>query len=103
MSQVNSDYTYSFSLAIAPVPFQITEITQQSNDMLLTWTAFGGTTNVVQATSGAPDGNYLTNFTTISPSIIIPGTNLNVNMTTNYLDVGGATNSDHYYRVQQLP
>ncbi len=77
-------------------PFRITSITRQSNDVLLTWTTAGGTTNLVQAS-----GSISTNFATISPPIVIPGASLT---STNYLDAGGATNSPpRFYRIQLLP
>jgi hypothetical protein len=80
-------------------PFRITSITRQNNDMLLVWTTAGGTTNVVQATSGA-GGSYSTNFANISPLIDVAGSSLT---STNYLDAGGATNvPSRYYRVEML-
>jgi hypothetical protein len=80
-------------------PFRITSITRQNNDMLLTWTTAGGTTNVLQATGGA-SGSYSTNFANISPLIDVAGSSLT---STNYLDAGGATNVPaRYYRVEML-
>jgi hypothetical protein len=77
-------------------PFRITAIARQNNDLLLTWITAGGTTNLVQAA-----GLGMTNFTTISPAIVIPGAALT---STNYLDAGGATNAPaRYYRIQLLP
>ena len=77
--------------------FCITSILQQSNDLLLTWTTYGGTTNLVQATNGDPEGCYSNNFTDLAPQIITIGTGL---VTTNYLDTNGATNSCRFYRVR---
>jgi hypothetical protein len=80
-------------------PFRITSITRQSNDMLLAWTTVGGSTNVVQATSGV-SGSYATNFVNISPLIDVAGSGL---MSTNYLDADGATNGPaRYYRVEMV-
>src|SRR5207247_130173 len=59
----------------------------------ITWTTVGGRSNFVQAAS-APGGGYVD----ISPTIAIPGTGLT---TTNYLDIGGATNRPaRFYRVR---
>jgi uncharacterized repeat protein (TIGR01451 family) len=72
--------------------FRIVSLVQTGNDMLVTWTTAGGHSNVVQA---APDlgGSYFN----VSPPINIPGTG---DVTTNYLDVGGATNMPaRFYRV----
>jgi PKD repeat protein len=77
---------------------QITSVTTQGSDVLVTWATAGGKTNVVQATAGLPDGSYATNFLDLSPLIIISG---NGDTVTNYLDSGGATNVPaHYYRVR---
>ena len=81
-------------------PFQITSIVQQGGDVLLTWTAAGGKTNVVQSTTGA-SGNYSNNFTDLSPIIVPSGSDLTV---TNYLHVGAAANTPaRYYRVRLVP
>ena len=89
---------YAYIVPVAPC---ITGIAQQGNDMLITWTTTGGKTNVVQATNGDLGGNYSNNFTDISPIIIPNGISLT---TTNYLDVGGATNfPPRSYRVRLVP
>lgn len=90
----------TFSLSFGPtLPFAITSIALQSNNVSLTWNALAGTTNLVQATNGAADGSYANNFLTISPPIIIPSGGP-VFVSTNYLDVGGATNvPSRYYRI----
>jgi len=47
------------------------------------------------------DGSYTTSFVDLSPFIIIPGSG---DVTTNYLDTGGATNGlSRYYRVRLVP
>jgi PKD repeat protein len=80
---------------------QITSVTMQGSDVLVTWTTAGGETNVVQAATGQPDGSYATNFLDLSGPIIISG---NGDVTTNYLDAGGATNVPaRYYRVRLQP
>jgi hypothetical protein len=80
--------------------FRITSLLQQGNDMLITWQTFGGSTNVVQATTGDAGGSYSNNFTDLNPQIIITGTGL---VTTNYPDTNGATNNCRYYRVRLVP
>jgi hypothetical protein len=47
------------------------------------------------------DGSYTTNFIDLSPFIIIPGSG---DASTNYFDIGGATNiPSRYYRVRLVP
>ena len=80
---------------------RIVSAVQQSNDVVLTWTTAGGSTNAVQATGSSGTGDYATNFTDLSGPIIILGSG---DVTTNYMDVGGATNGpSHYYRVRLVP
>jgi beta-galactosidase len=81
--------------------FQILSVVPQTNDIVITWTAGGGCTNVVQAASGDVSGNYATNFADISGPIAIPGSG---DTTTNYLDSGAVTNGpDRYYRIRLGP
>ena len=80
-----------------PGTFRITSITTENNNVRISWQTVGGQTNVVQATAGA-SGGYSNNFTDIGPVIIPSGGDLT---STNYLDVGGATNAPaRYYRVR---
>ena len=91
-----ANYSVNFAVTEVPEPaFQITSISLQDDNVRLTWATMGGNTNVMQATAEA-----LTNFVDISEPIIIDG---NVALTTNYVDVGGATNSARYYRVRMVP
>ena len=56
-------------------------------------------TNALQATQGNP--GYKTNFVDISDPIIITGSG---GATTNYSDLGGATNAPaRFYRVRLVP
>jgi hypothetical protein len=74
-------------------PFEITSLTIQTNNVVITWTAPNGTTNFVQAALGPGAA-----FTNISPSILITGN------TTNYVDTGAATNfTARFYRVGLVP
>ena len=82
-------------------PLRVTAIAVESNDVRITWTTAGGLTNVVQAAAGGADGSYTNNFSDISSSIVVPGMSLS---TTNYLDLGGATNwPARYYRIRLVP
>ena len=80
-----------------------TAVTVQGQDIQITWLTTGGTTNIVQVTGGTADGSYNTNgFADIVGSLtIIPGSG---DTSTNYIDVGGATNAPaRYYRVRLVP
>jgi len=87
--------------AVISNPFQITSIVRTGSDINVTWQTTGGKTNVVQATSGGPNGSYATNgFVNISTFIAVTGSG---SVTTNYVDHGGATNQPaRYYRIDQL-
>lgn len=77
-------------------PYQVTSITRQGNDVLVSWITGGiCLTNILQRSTGAPDGSFTNNFTDI---FTVSNTSGN---TTNYLDVGAATNSPAaYYRIR---
>ena len=82
---------------------RIISVVPQDNDMVIVWTTAGGRTNAVQASAGDAEGGYTTNFAdiTIAPHIIITGSG---DATTNYVDVGGATNTPaRFYRVRLVP
>jgi hypothetical protein len=82
--------------ATAP-EFQVLSITPTGDDIRLTWTTAGGTTNAVQA------GPALNAFTDISDPIIIAGTSTD-SVTNNYVDSMGATNAPaRYYRIRLMP
>jgi len=75
-------------------PFVITAITPSGNDIALTWTATGGTTNVVQAVNGNLTGGFMD----ISSNLIISGSGM---VTNSYTDSGGATsNPSRFYRIR---
>jgi hypothetical protein len=74
-------------------PFHITNIAMQTNDVVITWTAPIGGTNVVQA---APQINAA--FSNISSPIVVVGSSI-----TNYLDKGAATNFPaRFYRIDLM-
>jgi len=80
-----------------PGLFHITSVVAQGHDTLITWQTVGGEMNVVQVAAGT-SGGYSTNFIDISPIIVGRGGDLT---TTNYLDIGGATNFPaRRYRVR---
>ena len=84
--------------------FRITSVvTDSDNNVVITWSTAGPRTNAVQATGGDETGDFSTNFVDITtpPHIIIP---VSGDTTTNYVEVGGATNSPaHYYRIRLVP
>lgn len=76
--------------------FRITSVVRTDNDVLVTWATAGGRTNLVQSATDLT-GSYIN----ISANIVLPGSG---DMTTNYLDAGGATNgASRYYRVRLVP
>jgi len=80
---------------------RIISAVRQGSDVLITWTTAGAHTNAVQATLGDGNGSYATNFTDISDPVIITGSG---DATTNYTDMGGATNGpSQFYRVRLVP
>jgi subtilisin-like proprotein convertase family protein len=75
---------------------RISGIKVTGNDVSLTWSTAGGSTNVVQA---APDLG--SSYSNISPNIFILGSG---DTSTNYLDTGGATNRPtRFYRIKLVP
>jgi T5SS/PEP-CTERM-associated repeat protein len=75
---------------------RITAIEQKGDDMRVTWTTGPGTTNALQVTTGGADGSYCANdFADIFTVTNTVGTS------TNYLDLGAATNFPaRYYRIR---
>ncbi|HTS19721.1 MAG TPA: glycosyl hydrolase family 28 protein [Verrucomicrobiae bacterium] len=83
--------------------FQIVSVAARSNDAVVTWAAAAGHTNEVQVSRGDVNGGYATNtFADIPASLtILPGSG---NLSTNYIDAGGATNVPaRYYRIRLVP
>jgi len=67
-----------------------------NNDILIKWNTNGTTNNHVQVTTGMANGSFSTNAFANLANIAVTTT------TTNYLDVGGATNTTtgaRYYRI----
>jgi uncharacterized repeat protein (TIGR03803 family) len=91
----DSGVVFAFPL---PVPPQIVGINRQGANILVSWTAVGGQSYVVQTNAPLANGGYTTNFSDCSA--VITKTNLGKS-TTNYLDAGAATNVPvRYYRLR---
>ena len=106
---ISTGTTGQVNLVVSPAPpspgiasFRFISIVRNTNDVVLTWLANGGTTNSVQATSVTGDGSYNTNnFTTIFSPFFVPGSGL---VTNTYTDLGGATNTPtRFYRIRLVP
>jgi len=93
---VLEDYLVGVDPTNAAAAFRITSILPTGNDLLVTWAMGPGRTNALQATVGGGFGDYSTQgFADIFTVTNTVGT------TTNYLDIGGATNIPaRYYRVR---
>ena len=77
---------------------RISAVARQGNDLRITWTMGSGKTNALQLSLGDGNGNYSNNFTDLFTVTNTVGT------VTNYLDVGGATNTPgRFYRVRLVP
>jgi hypothetical protein len=74
---------------------RILAVAREGSDLRVTWFTAGGHTNVVQA---AP--NLGASYSDISSNVLVTSSG---DTTTNYLDVGGATNTSRFYRVRLVP
>lgn len=94
-----SEFSHCVPIASAASTFRITAIAKETNNIRVTWIMGSGTTNALQRTAGGPGGSYSTN----NFAAIFAVTNA-VGLTTNYLDIGAATNKPAlYYRVRLVP
>ncbi len=77
-------------------PYQVDQITQQGSDIFVDWITGGiCMTNVLQRSTGNPDGSFNTNFVDI---FTVAGTTGNA---TNFTDPGALTNfPTSFYRVR---
>jgi hypothetical protein len=75
--------------------YQLTQAKREGNNMRITWQTVGGRKDVVQV-APAVSGTY----TNLSATITVPGVGV---VTTNYLEIGGATNSARFYRIKYAP
>ena len=97
--------TNQFLLGLNPTNpasvFRITSGISTGANYVVTWKTAGPRTNVLQATNGRRGVGYSNNFQDISGPIII---NAVGDTTTNYTDVGGATNRPaRFYRIRLGP
>jgi hypothetical protein len=85
------------SITAPALPFGITSIVRQGDDIVLSWNT-GGLSNVVQISSGVPgSGDYTNDFSNLATIFV-------TTPTTNYVDTGGALNSpSRFYRVRSMP
>lgn len=72
---------------------RITALSREGANLRVTWQTIGGTTNQVQAATG----NF--NFANLGSPFLVNGSGVT---STNYLDLGGATNGTRYYRIKML-
>lgn len=75
-------------------PYRILGVTREGNDMRVTWQTAGGRTNILQAADSV-SGLY----TNVGVSLKIQGIGL---VTTNSLEVGGATNLARFYKMKAV-
>ena len=89
-----------YTFVAPPAPFRILSIARASSNITLTWTAPGGTTNIVQAETG----NYNTNnFANISTNFVNAGSAF-VAVTNQYTESLALTNKPaRLYRISQTP
>ncbi|HVM62484.1 MAG TPA: SBBP repeat-containing protein [Verrucomicrobiae bacterium] len=77
---------------------RIVGITMETNDVRITWTTAGGESYTLQTNAPSANGSYSNLFSDLSAVITAPGRGVS---TTNYIDIGGATNGPaRYYRVR---
>ncbi|TAK95019.1 MAG: hypothetical protein EPO07_15850 [Verrucomicrobia bacterium] len=87
--------TSEFSACAPVIAFRLLSIKRQENDVHLMWTTLAGKTNIVQR-AFSPGGS----FADIGPMIILGGTG---QITATYIDIGGATATNYYYRMRLGP
>jgi Bacterial TSP3 repeat len=99
-----SDPQNPFSTPVNPggASFAFTSLVRSGDDIVLTWSTTGGTTNQVQVSPGSVGGSYSTNgFVNLGAQIILPGSGAVI---TNFTDTNGATNKPaRYYRIRFVP
>lgn len=77
-------------------PLRIVAIAQEGDNIRISWETTGGRTDVLQASEGV-SGPY----TDVGSPLSIPGSSA---VTTNVVEVGGATNDPgRYYRIKLIP
>ncbi len=77
--------------------FRMLNVQRIGIDLKLTWLTVGGSTNVVQLANPIISGNYTNNYISLA-TLFVSGSGA---VTTNWVDVGGATNvPSRYYRIR---
>jgi hypothetical protein len=79
----------------AITPYRISSAAKEGNNIRITWITAGGRADSVQV-SDIAGGTY----SNLSPVFFIPGIG---RVTTNYLQVNGATNTAQFYRLHYTP
>ena len=94
-------FSLSVPAVVDPNAFRITAIAREGNNIRVTWMMGVGQTNTLQASPGGLQGRYTTNGFV---DIFTVATNITVGSITNYLDLGGATNTPtRFYRIRLVP
>lgn len=89
---VDNDGNNLYDLADYTIgPFRLLSVSREGNNLRVTWQTAKGRTDAVQAAGGAT-GSY----SNVGSLLAIPGVGL---VTTNYLEVGGATNPVRFFRL----
>ena len=100
-TNVGNGLTFVDAIGFFPALGAITSVAKEGNNIRITWQTSPGTTNIVQVGNGPVNGNYSSTFTDLSSPLAITGSGI---VSTNYVDVGGATNTPaRYYRVRLVP
>ena len=76
-------------------PYQVIQALPEGNNVRVSWQTAGGRTDVVQASTN-PTGPY----TSVIGPVAITGVGIT---TTNWVELGGATNRTRFYRVKYQP
>jgi hypothetical protein len=76
-------------------PYRLLSVKKEGSDARISWQTAGGRTDTIQAAT-----NVTGPFSNISPAIPIRGVGV---VSTNYLELGGATHSKRFYRVRFTP
>ena len=76
-------------------PYRILSVTKEGNNVRITWQTAGGRTDAIQASR-----NVVGTYSNVSSALPITGVGV---VTTNYVEVGGATNAMRFYRLKFSP
>jgi hypothetical protein len=84
------------------LPLRITSVLKtNATNIFISWTTIGGLKYVLQTNCALASGGFTNHFADFSSVIQIPGSFAS---TTNYLDIGGATNRlSRFYRIRLVP